>query len=84
MMKSIPDALGMIGVALTLIAYFLLSIRKMRPDKFYYPLLNSVGSALILYSLFYAWNVSAFVMEVCWLFISLWGIWKFYRKHHHV
>lgn len=83
-MKSISDLIGIIGVALTLIAYFLLHINKMRPDKFYYPFLNSVGSALILYSLFYAWNISAFIMEICWLFISLSGVWKYYRKHHHV
>jgi multisubunit Na+/H+ antiporter MnhB subunit len=83
-MKNISDILGIIGVLLTLIAYFLLHINKIRPDKFVYPVLNSVGSALILYSIFFAWNISAFVMEICWLLISLLGVWKCYRKRSHV
>lgn len=83
-MKMIADIIGLIGVLLTLIAYFLLNINKIRPDKFYYPFLNSVGSAMILYSIFFAWNISAFVMEVCWLTISLSGVWKCYRKFRHV
>lgn len=78
------DAIGIIGVFITLVAYFLLSVNKIRPDKFYYPALNAVGSMMIVCSLFHAWNISAFVMEVCWLLISLAGVWKYYRKRYHV
>jgi len=81
---TIADAIGILGVLLTLIAYFLLHINKIRPDKFYYPFLNTVGSGMILYSVVHAWNISAFVMEVCWLLISLSGVWKYYRKRYHV
>lgn len=77
------DIIGLIGVLLTLVAYFLLSINKLRPDKFYYPFLNCVGSLMILFSLFFAWNLAAWVMEICWLAISLLGVWKYLRNKYH-
>lgn len=83
-MTAIPDIIGVIGVILTLLAYFLLQINKMRPDKLYYSLLNAIGSVMILFSLFFVWNLSAWLMEFCWLLISISGVWKYYRKHHHV
>lgn len=82
-MNSISDIIGIIGVALTLIAYFLLNINKIRPDKFYYPFLNTVGSFFILYSLFFVWNLAAGIMEICWLLISLAGVLKYLRKKFH-
>lgn len=82
-MNSIPDIIGIIGVALTLIAYFLLHINKIRPDKFYYPFLNTVGSCFILYSLIFVWNLAAGIMEICWLLISLAGLLKYLRKKYH-
>lgn len=80
MQHGFPDFIGIIGVALTLNAYFLLQIEKIKSDGFTYYFLNSMGSLLIIYSLFYAWNISAWVMELCWLAISLAGLWKYFKK----
>jgi paired small multidrug resistance pump len=76
MMMALPDVLGLIGVFFTLVAYLLLSIRKMSSHSVGYPSLNMIGSALIIYSLYYDWNISAFVMEVCWMLISIYGFYK--------
>ena len=80
MQHGFSDFVGIIGVALTLIAYFLLQIEKIKSDGFNYYFLNSLGSLLIIYSLFYAWNIAAWVMELCWLAISLAGLWKYLKK----
>lgn len=75
-MMSLPDGLGLFGVLLTLVAYLLLNIRKMNSGSMGYSGLNIVGSSLILYSLYFDFNISAFAMEICWLLISVYGLYK--------
>ena len=36
--------------------------------------MNAAGALLVLVSLLYAFNLSAFVMEVAWLAVSIYGI----------
>ena len=76
MMMSLPDGLGLFGVLLTLIAYLLLNIRKINSRSIEYAGLNIVGSTLIIYSLYFDFNLSAFAMEICWLLISVYGLYK--------
>lgn len=80
MQYTFPDIIGVIGVTLTLTAYFLLEIEKLKSNDFTYYFLNAIGSLLIIYSLFYAWNIAAWIMEVCWLAISLAGLWKYFKR----
>lgn len=82
-MTSLPEIIGLIGVCITLIAYFLLSIRKMKLEKIGYPAFNALGSIMILYSLYYDRNLAATVMEVCWLSISLYGALKALQHRSH-
>lgn len=74
------DILGTVGVAVIILAYVLLQIEKLRSDELLYSLLNAVGAALILISLYYAFNFPSFVVEFFWLVISLFGIGKFLMK----
>ena len=71
--------LGIIGVACIIIAYFLLQYGKLRADDMRYPVTNLTGSILILLSLIHAWNLPSFVIEICWIMISLFGIIKIIR-----
>ena len=41
-----------------------------------YSWLNIAGSAAILVSLTHAFNLSSFVIQVAWIAISLWGLWR--------
>jgi drug/metabolite transporter superfamily protein YnfA len=77
----LPDLLGLVGVFITLVAYFLLNTRKISAEKYTFPVLNAIGSVLILYSLFFEWNISAFIMEICWLLISCYGVWQVMRNN---
>lgn len=70
------DVVGLSGVALTLVAYFLLQVEVIRSDGFNYSFINAVGSVLIFYAILSAWNLSAAVMEVCWLLMSIYGCLK--------
>ena len=70
------DVTGLLGVSATLLAFFLLQDGRLRGDGLPYQLLNAVGALAVLVSLVYAFNLSAFVLEGLWLFISVYGIVK--------
>ena len=75
------DILGTLGVALIILTYVLLQLGRVRSEQLAYSLLNAIGAALILVSLYYSFNFPSFVVEFFWLLISLFGIGKhFYRK----
>lgn len=74
------DLAGNIGVALIVIAYLLLQTGKLRSGDFSYSAINAVGAALVLGSLFFTFNLSAFLMEAFWLLISLFGLIKRLKK----
>lgn len=71
---------GILGVALTLLAYFLLVMEKIAFKSFIYPFLNLIGAIFILISLFYAWNLASFFIEIAWIIISLYGLWTNYKE----
>lgn len=68
------DLVGNVGVALVLAAYLGLTLGKLASDRPPYLLLNLVGSALLLVSLVFAFNLSAVLIQVFWIAISLVGL----------
>jgi len=70
------DLGGFIGVLLIVIAYLLLQLDKLPSASLSFSLLNAVGSLLIMFSLVFKFNVSAFLIEVFWFLISLLGLAK--------
>lgn len=76
---EISEILGLIGVILVLAAYFLLQIEKLKADSFIYSFANLLGSILVLYSLWYSWNLPSVFVEAAWVLISLYGIYKWLR-----
>ena len=74
------DILGTAGVAVIILTYVLLQLGRVRSDQLSYSLLNAVGAALILISLYFSFNFPSFVVEFFWLLISLFGIGKYLVK----
>ena len=70
------DLAGNIGVLMMVIAYLLLQMEKLSSSAVSYLLLNAVGALLVILSLVFHFNLSAFLMEVFWLLISLYGLAK--------
>lgn len=70
------DVVGFIGVLLIVIAYLLLQLNKLPSSSPSYSLMNAAGALLIIISLIFDFNFSAFVVEVFWFLISLFGIWR--------
>lgn len=68
------DWIGTLGVLLILLAYFLLQTERMHAQAIPYSVMNLLGASLITVSLMYEFNFSAFVIELCWIAISVFGI----------
>ena len=71
------DFAGNIGVALMVIGYLLLQAEKIRSSDLRYSLMNGIGALLVVVSLIYRFNLSAFLVEAFWLLISIYGLIKF-------
>jgi multidrug transporter EmrE-like cation transporter len=73
------DFVGNVGVFLLLAAYLLLQLNKLSSHQISYSILNGLGAILIIVSLVYDFNLSAFAIEFFWLLISLVGVFNYYR-----
>lgn len=74
------DFAGNVGVAMMVIAYLLLQVGKLRINDASYSLTNAIGAALVLISLLYSFNLSAFLVEGFWLLISLFGLFRVFTR----
>ena len=70
------DLIGNVGVAMMVMAYLLLQMGKLRINDLSYSLANAIGAILVLFSLLYSFNLSAFLVESFWLLISAYGLIK--------
>lgn len=73
---SLYDFPGNVGVLMMVIAYLLLQVDRLSSSSITYLLLNAVGAVLVMISLMFRFNLSAFLMEAFWLLISLFGLGK--------
>lgn len=82
---ALSDIIGLLGVTCVLAAYFLLQIEKVKGDSLSYLLFNLIGACLLIVSLMVTFNLASFVIELCWLAISIFGLiklaWKRTRRH---
>jgi len=63
-----------------LLSYGALTLEKTDPKGWRYSACNGIGALLILISLYYSFNLASFVIEIAWLAISAFGLWKAWRR----
>ena len=69
-----PDALGVVGVLMILIAYAGATSGKLDARRAPALLLNLCGALLILVSLYFDFNLSAVLMEGAWALVAVYGL----------
>ena len=74
------DIVGLVGVSFIVATYFLSQIGRMSVNRPLYPVVNAVGALLILFSLYFTFNVASFVIELFWLAISIVGLVRALRQ----
>lgn len=73
------DAVGWIGTALIVFAYFYANVLN-KPLGIAYNLINIAGSLLLAWSLTVNINWAAFSLQIVWILISLFGIARVLRS----
>ena len=76
---GLVDFVGLIGVVLIVVTYLLLQLEKLRSNDLAYSLMNAIGASLIVLSLLVNFNLSALLMEVFWVLISVLGVYRYFR-----
>ena len=71
---TLPDLVGLIGVAFIVSTYFLSQVGRMDVRQPLYPAVNGIGALFILFSLAFTFNAASFVIELFWLTISIIGL----------
>ena len=71
---TLPDIIGLTGVALLLVTYALLQLDRIDPKGFWYSFNNLIVAILVTVSLIYTPNLASVVIEVFWFIISLYGL----------
>ena len=77
---TLPDLIGLTGVALLIITYALLQLDKIDPKGFWYSFNNLLVAILVTVSLVYTPNLASIVIEVFWFLISLYGVVMFFKR----
>ncbi|MDE3211326.1 MAG: hypothetical protein KGM46_11355 [Pseudomonadota bacterium] len=81
------DWAGYVGVALVLLAYLLLQERKLQGHGLVYQLMNTAGAIGVMLSLLFGnFNMAAFLMQLAWLLIGIYGMVRgarFRRQSRH-
>lgn len=73
------DWVGMFGVIVTLTAFLLLQAGRLHGTGLIYQAMNAIGSAAVVLSLLYNFNLSAFIVEAAWVAISIYGMVRGWR-----
>lgn len=71
------DFVGNVGLVLLLGTYLLLQTGRISSGQLRYSIFNAFASLLIGVSLIFKFNMSAFLVEVFWFLISVYGIFKY-------
>lgn len=74
------DVVGTLGVAAVVGSYLLLQLGRLDPKSLGYSLANALGAGLVVLSLAYDFNLSAFVIEAFWVVVSLVGVWRWWHR----
>lgn len=74
------DIVGTIGVVIILVAYYLLQVERITIHGLFYSVTNLLGAIFITISLIYKFNFASFLIEICWIAISLVGIARYIKQ----
>ena len=75
---AIHDVAGITGSLLVIVAYFATQAGWFGASDPRFAWANLAGAVLIIFSLTVDWNLAAFVMEIFWILISVFGLARYY------
>lgn len=79
-MDILFDSIGIVGVATILYAYFMVQTERLSSQQLAFPILNLIGAILLLISLMRSWNTPSVIIEIAWISISIYGIYRILKE----
>ncbi|MBN8697448.1 MAG: hypothetical protein J0L87_13035 [Bacteroidetes bacterium] len=76
---TIPDIIGLIGVCILLLAFFLNLTGKMDKDSLVYIVLNIVGAGIACLASILIHYLPFILLEGTWTLVSVWGLINYYK-----
>ena len=73
---SVADIINSCGVSLILLAFFLLTFKKVTAQNTLYNLLNLIGAGLACYGSYLIRSVPFIILEAIWSLVALYGLIK--------
>lgn len=73
---SFENIINSLGVSLILLAFLLLTIKKLKPEDKAYNLLNLVGAGLACYGSYLINAIPFVLLEGIWALVALFGLLK--------
>jgi hypothetical protein len=77
--ETLANTIGLVGIALLVLAYWMLSTERLGSKDWCYHMLNFIGAVMHLVSLMVFWNLPSFVIECFWISISVYGLWHSFK-----
>ena len=77
---TLPDVVGLFGAGLIASAYALVQLEKLNATRPPALLMNLVGALMIVFSLTYDFNLSAFAIEAIWALVAAFGLVRDFLK----
>ena len=83
MTLSVHDFVGFIGAIILMVAFLLLQLGRLSSNAIAYSVMNAVGASLIVFSLLFDFNLSAFIIEEFRIAKSLMGRLRVQKTRRH-
>ena len=77
---ALHDVAGVVGSVIVIVAYFATQAGWFGANDPRFAWANLAGAVLIIYSLTVDFNLAAFVMEIFWILISVFGLARYYAR----
>jgi len=77
---SVHDIAGVIGSVIVIVAYFATQAGWFAVNDPRFAWANLVGAVLIIVSLLMDFNLAAFIVEIFWFLISVFGLARYYAQ----
>ena len=72
--------IGFLGMICVVGAYLLLQLQIVSNKNLSFQIINLIGAILLIISLCIHFNLGSFLIEIFWIIITLFGIYKIYKK----
>lgn len=78
-LEEILKVVGIFGAIIYLFTYLKVQLRRDYAKSFEYSGLNFLAASFVLLSLIFHWNFPSAIIQVSWMIISLYGLYRCYK-----